>query len=289
MVRCILGLLLVVLSSLAFAEENNSTSAEKEEDPNRPQLKEVSCSKPQDCNSIDGTYCDVDLGLCLCKPDYPVTDSNHCYKESRYDEFCQLDIQCQRRDKNTKCNRDFNMCECQPRYIAQSFGNGQQWCVKPTTSVDTTIGSYVDPALFGIMGALALMFIIICVVLQLFAKARFQENRSIFNTPNPRLMNVSLLKDGKIPSSQPTMSKKRKSRTASASQDSDGEEPTTVSNSGTAGGGGGGNANRKRSSQAALKGLRRASSSVVSSGAGVAAASSIAEDKILVEAKDSMA
>ena len=59
-----------------------AASAEKEEDPNRPQLKEVSCSKPQDCNSIDGTYCDVDLGLCLCKPDYPVTDSNHCYKGS---------------------------------------------------------------------------------------------------------------------------------------------------------------------------------------------------------------
>ena len=31
----------------------------------------------------------------------------------------------------------------------------------------------------------------------LFSRAQFQENRSIFNTPNPRLMNVSLLKDSK--------------------------------------------------------------------------------------------
>nr|CAD7193602.1 unnamed protein product [Timema douglasi]CAD7399427.1 unnamed protein product [Timema poppensis] len=29
-------------------------------------------------------------------------------------------------------------------------------------------------------------------------KARWSENRSIFNTPNPRLMNVSLLRDSKL-------------------------------------------------------------------------------------------
>ena len=48
------------------------------------------------------------------------------------------------------------------------------------------------------MGGLILMFIVMCVVLQLFAKAQFRENRSIFNTPNPRLMNVSLMKDSKL-------------------------------------------------------------------------------------------
>ena len=49
--------------------------------------------------------------------------------ESKYDEFCLLDIQCQRRDKNTKCNRDFNLCECQPRYIAKSYSDKQYWCI----------------------------------------------------------------------------------------------------------------------------------------------------------------
>jgi len=33
--------------------------------------------------------------------------------ESKYEEFCQLDIQCQSKDKNSRCNKDFNMCECQ--------------------------------------------------------------------------------------------------------------------------------------------------------------------------------
>ena len=45
-----------------------------------PHLRTVPCGKPGDCNHVDGTYCDADVGLCLCKPDYPVTDSSHCYK-----------------------------------------------------------------------------------------------------------------------------------------------------------------------------------------------------------------
>jgi len=57
-----------------------------------------------------------------------------------------------------------------------------------------SVGSYVDPTLFGIMGGLALMFIAMCVVLQIFAKAQFQENRSIFNTPNARIANASVMK-----------------------------------------------------------------------------------------------
>ena len=36
---------------------------------------------------------------------------------------------------------------------------------------DSSDDAYYDPALFGIMGALALMFIIMCVVLQLFARS----------------------------------------------------------------------------------------------------------------------
>lgn len=39
-----------------------------------------------------------------------------------------------------------------------------------TSNTSGGAGSYYDPALFGIMGGLALMFIIMCVVLQLFAK-----------------------------------------------------------------------------------------------------------------------
>ena len=37
-------------------------------------------------------------------------------------------------------------------------------------SQDSGIGSFFDPTLFIILGAMALMFIVMCVVLQLFAK-----------------------------------------------------------------------------------------------------------------------
>ncbi|CAH2105267.1 unnamed protein product [Euphydryas editha] len=60
----------------------------------------------------------------------------------------------------------------------------------------------LDPAMIGVLVGMALMFVIICVVLRLFSRARWRENRTIFNTPNPRLMNVSLLRDSKLLHSQ---------------------------------------------------------------------------------------
>jgi len=59
---------------------------------------------------------------------------------------------------------------------------------------DSASSSFIDLTMVGILVVLGLMFIVICVVLQMFAKAQFSENRSIFNTPNPRLMNVSIVK-----------------------------------------------------------------------------------------------
>ena len=45
-----------------------------------PKLQAIPCSNPNDCKDIDGTYCDADIQMCLCKPDYPVTDTKQCYK-----------------------------------------------------------------------------------------------------------------------------------------------------------------------------------------------------------------
>ena len=50
------------------------------------------------------------------------------------------------------------------------------------THIDMSAGSYMDPTLFIIMGVLALMFIGVCVVLQLFAKyvTLYQSFRYMF-------------------------------------------------------------------------------------------------------------
>ena len=72
--------------------------------------------------------------------------------ESKYDDFCQLDIQCQKHDKNTKCNRDFNLCECQQQYVVQSFNNGQSWCVRKQTLPTP----YVHNAMYSVLNLLYL-------------------------------------------------------------------------------------------------------------------------------------
>ena len=81
MVSCTFGVFLTVLVS-SLANEFNQTTSDNSTDIKEagPTLREVACDKPQDCRVMDGSYCDVDVGLCLCKPDYPVTDTHHCYK-----------------------------------------------------------------------------------------------------------------------------------------------------------------------------------------------------------------
>jgi len=124
-----------------------------------------------------------------------------------------------------------------------------------------------------------------CVVLQLFAKAQFAENRSIFNTANPRLMNVSLLKDNK---DNKRMSAKKKKMTRNVSiNDEESGEPCGIS---------GNTSNRKRSQPTlVVKGHRRPSAAAAAAAtANVAAATANAnmngsEDKIMVEMKDSRA
>ncbi|CAG7734360.1 unnamed protein product, partial [Allacma fusca] len=83
-----------------------------------------------------------------------------------------------------------------------------------------------DPTMIGVVIGLALMSVTLCVVLRLFAKARFRENRTIFNTPNPRLMNVSLLKGSKTLLRGNSAPRSRRGSTASGRS---GIEPGTPS------------------------------------------------------------
>lgn len=102
------------------------------------------------------------------------------------------------------------MCALATRVIHQSPSprmDKKTRCIEAIAStLDMSVGSYVDPTLFGIMGGLALMFIVMIVVLRLFAKAQFQDNRTIFNTPNARLMNASVMKERALPPAKPNFS-----------------------------------------------------------------------------------
>ncbi|ODN02208.1 hypothetical protein Ocin01_04452 [Orchesella cincta] len=88
-----------------------------------------------------------------------------------------------------------------------------------------------DPTMIGVVVGLALMSVTLCVVLRLFAKARFRENRTIFNTPNPRLMNVSLLKGSKTllrGNSAGGQRSRRGSQVSMASAQGEGHSPTNT-------------------------------------------------------------
>ncbi|XP_063218208.1 uncharacterized protein LOC134528486 [Bacillus rossius redtenbacheri] len=158
-------------------------------------LKQIGdkCVETQECG-FDYAVCDANK-KCRCMPDYPVTNHfDKCGKERRINESCDFTEQCEQVNYQTQC-RD-GRCMCRFELTPVLKPDGSVGCVASNTQADNS--RYIDPAMIGVLVGMALMFIILCVVLRLFSKARWRENRTIFNTPNPRLMNVSLLRDSKL-------------------------------------------------------------------------------------------
>ncbi|XP_067617417.1 uncharacterized protein jus isoform X2 [Eurosta solidaginis] len=152
------------------------------------------CENTLECG-FPGSICDAKKKSCQCTEDLPVTNHfDKCGKEAAVNESCFFNEQCEVKHYQTEC-RD-GRCTC--RYEMQPFW-GKDGTVECKGRGDKRgPETYIDPAMIGVLVGMALMFVIICVVLRLFSQARWRENRTIFNTPNPRLMNVSLLRDSKL-------------------------------------------------------------------------------------------
>lgn len=154
------------------------------------------CENTQECG-FRGSICDSVKKSCQCLPDLPATNHiDKCGAEMGINESCFFNEQCEMRVMQTECKD--GRCWC--RFELTPILNKQNSFECVAVNEPVTRETYVDPAMIGVLVGMALMFIIICVVLRLFSKARWRENRTIFNTPNPRLMNVSLLRDNKHPS-----------------------------------------------------------------------------------------
>ncbi|XP_017038999.1 uncharacterized protein LOC108086558 isoform X2 [Drosophila ficusphila] len=152
------------------------------------------CENTLECG-FPGSICDPKKKSCQCTEDLPVTNHiDKCGKEAAVNESCFFNEQCEMRYFQTECRDGRCICRFEMSPIWAKDGSveckGRQDKRGPET--------YIDPAMIGVLVGMALMFIIICVVLRLFSQARWRENRTIFNTPNPRLMNVSLLRDSKL-------------------------------------------------------------------------------------------
>ncbi|KAH8310506.1 hypothetical protein KR044_001718 [Drosophila immigrans] len=152
------------------------------------------CENTLEC-SFPGSICDPKKKSCQCTEDLHVTNHiDKCGKAAAVNESCFFNEQCEAFYFQTECRDGRCICRFEMSPIWGKDGSveckGRQDKRGPET--------YIDPAMIGVLVGMALMFIIICVVLRLFSQARWRENRTIFNTPNPRLMNVSLLRDSKL-------------------------------------------------------------------------------------------
>lgn len=207
-----------------------TTSSEEittEEEPSGTKFFGDKCELTSECG-FRGAICDQSLKSCQCRSELPATNQlDKCGPMVEINGSCFFNEQCETRVHQTEC-RD-GRCSCIFEMVP-TFKNNKIECIasyEPPAPIQ-----YVDPAMIGVLVGMALMFIIICVVLRLFSKARWRENRTIFNTPNPRLMNVSLLRESKppgerrgskgsntrVPSRQPSLASLRPQSPAGQSQ-----------------------------------------------------------------------
>ncbi|XP_071535758.1 uncharacterized protein jus isoform X1 [Panulirus ornatus] len=159
-----------------------------------PRDIEIPCTGtgPDECAAIVNSECN--RNICECPVSHPILDIDHsyCVKEAKLNTKCNFSSECEAADEYSYCSQT-SVCVCRDNYYMEELPDIGFNCITETDGPGA-----VDPAMIGVLAGLALMFVIICVVLRLFSKARFRENRSIFNTPNPRLMNASLFKDSKL-------------------------------------------------------------------------------------------
>ena len=116
---------------------------------------------------------------------------------------CGKDAECEAGQRNSQCSKLLNICQCRSRQDRRSrryqlmFSSARKGFIilndkkkRPVSCVeDPKINSknsfFVDPRMVGILVILALMFIIICVVLQMFSRynppAVVSERRKIGN------------------------------------------------------------------------------------------------------------
>ncbi|XP_049820753.1 uncharacterized protein LOC109605412 isoform X2 [Aethina tumida] len=152
------------------------------------------CIYNDECG-FEGGICDERMMKCQCRPDLPITNHlDKCGTASRVNESCTFNEQCETVNHQTECKDGVCICRYEKTPVMKPGGNYECILIEQKRTPE----KYVDPAMIGILVAMFLMFITICVVLRLFSRARWRENRTIFNTPNPRLMNVSLLRENKL-------------------------------------------------------------------------------------------
>lgn len=148
---------------------------------------EESCSQSSRCTASN-MFCNMTTLKCQCYITEPFNDGSRCLPGVGVNESCRVEEQCQPHLSHTTCSQ--GRCVCLPKYYIHTYIDGVTSCI----AIGRSHTVPVDPVMIAVLASLVLMFIIICVVLRLFSKARFRQNQTILNTANSRLANASFFK-----------------------------------------------------------------------------------------------
>jgi len=134
--------------------------------------------------------------ICACHEGWSRVEGV-CTKKVLLNEHCVTETGCQAGQHHSECSSLLSICQCRPGFTPVPDGTGRlSLCSVVEEDSNLNLTGKLDFKLVCILAGLSSMFIVLCIVLQMFSRARFQDNRSIFNTPNPRLMNASFNKTG---------------------------------------------------------------------------------------------
>ncbi|XP_067140880.1 uncharacterized protein [Centruroides vittatus] len=185
--------LLVLLLCVAYPADlqRNQTDA--------PTGAAVECTEDSECGDVKQVECDADTRTCVCKKtNWVLSEGGNCLQGKNLREECVIEEQCRVLNENSTCVD--NRCDCIPGYTL--FDEVKATTCQLVRVVLTTqtpgerdedgSGGIKDKNVLIILVVFALMFIGICVALNMFSRARFRNNRSIFSNPHPRLMHIKL-------------------------------------------------------------------------------------------------
>lgn len=165
---------------------------------------EATCESDADCRRLSfqaasvGISCDASTRRCICSNRTLVlTRRGTCLPIRMLGQPCRRNGQCLKIDKNSECDDDY--CRCKDGFYLFNDVNGTS-CL-PDVELQTMRPFGMDPKtdngmseenMVPIIVCLAIMFVGMCVALQLFSRARFRNQRTIFNSPNPRRSHMKL-------------------------------------------------------------------------------------------------
>ncbi|XP_047740996.1 uncharacterized protein LOC125179346 [Hyalella azteca] len=133
------------------------------------------------CSAASNTEC-VN-GTCVCRHHHPVKlqHSKACSRALLYGDRCDEDIQCRHYDNNTECNFDldsYRQCICKPGYEMRHITglHPPNICFAGIEMLKADMPSFLGMGL-----ALSMFSAVLCLVLKIFARARYGRTRRFAN------------------------------------------------------------------------------------------------------------